>query len=507
MLPDRHVPAPESARRQWLIRSVSIAALLVTAAYLTWRAGFTIDLSYWWVALPLLVLEFHNALGLLMFSVALWDVDVHPARPKEARAGLKVAVLINEQAIFYRVIAPGKNRWHAAFWCGTSALLRTNALRQVGGVATETVTEDIHTTVRIHRRGWETVYHNEVLARGLAARSLDEYLLQRHRWATGAMQVLRSENPLTSQGLSFGQRLSYATTLWAWFDSWRSLSYIVLPALALATAAVPISAPVAVFGPAFLGTLTIQFIAMRLLARGYYPPFLSILFKFLRMPAVLAGTLSLFRRKSQTFRVTPKGRQAERLRQPLPRLFVALLAGSAAAVAWFALSMAGLTPMHYESPAAMGGVAFFLVGNSLVLAAAARRIRNTRFGSDRRAGARLDVLLAGTINDTPCEVLDLSLTGARVETRSALWLASQPVRLTLDIAGRIVEIHGLVKRIGTTTPDRADLGVEFGPGQQRALAKLAVGLLSSEGHKEPTVPGAVPRVAGDRPAEPVSGAF
>ena len=118
--------------------------------------------------------------------------------------------VFNEQAIFYRVIAPGKNRWGGAFWCGTCALVRLEALREVGGVATETVTEDIHTTVRMHSRGWQTVYHNEVLARGLAARSLDEYLLQRNRWATGAMQVIRTQNPLTTPGLSFGQRLSYA---------------------------------------------------------------------------------------------------------------------------------------------------------------------------------------------------------------------------------------------------------------------------------------------------------
>lgn len=82
-----------------------------------------------------------------------------------------------------------------AFWCGTSALLRVNALKEVGGVATGTVTEDIHTTIRLHAAGWRSVYHNEVLARGLAAASADQYLLQRHRWGTGAMQVLRADNP------------------------------------------------------------------------------------------------------------------------------------------------------------------------------------------------------------------------------------------------------------------------------------------------------------------------
>ena len=60
----------------------------------------------------------------------------------------------SEQGLFYRVILAGKNRWGAAFWCGTNAVVRTVALREVGGVAADTVTEDIHTTIRLHRRGW-----------------------------------------------------------------------------------------------------------------------------------------------------------------------------------------------------------------------------------------------------------------------------------------------------------------------------------------------------------------
>jgi cellulose synthase (UDP-forming) len=126
------------------------------------------------------------------------------------------SVPYNEQQLFYRAIQPGKNRWNAAFWCGTNAVLRVSALRDIGGVAEETVTEDIHTTLRLHRRGWRTVYHNEVLAFGLAARDASQYQSQRERWGTGAMQLLRYEHPLTwrmprpfSVGSMHGAR-------WAW---------------------------------------------------------------------------------------------------------------------------------------------------------------------------------------------------------------------------------------------------------------------------------------------------
>jgi cellulose synthase/poly-beta-1,6-N-acetylglucosamine synthase-like glycosyltransferase len=63
-----------------------------------------------------------------------------------------------EQDLFYRMLAESRNRWGAAFWCGTNSVVRVRALHEVGGVATNTVTEDIHTSVRLHRAGWKSVY-------------------------------------------------------------------------------------------------------------------------------------------------------------------------------------------------------------------------------------------------------------------------------------------------------------------------------------------------------------
>ena len=109
----------------------------------------------------------------------------------------------HEQALFYRVIQPGKDRSNAAFWCGSSAVLRRSALEAIGGVATETITEDILTTIKLHAAGWRTAYHNEILATGIAPDDLDAFLTQRKRWAQGAMQILRSRyNPLWTKGLT-----------------------------------------------------------------------------------------------------------------------------------------------------------------------------------------------------------------------------------------------------------------------------------------------------------------
>lgn len=199
----------------------------------------------------------------------------------------------NEQQLFYRAIQPGKNRWGAAFWCGTNAVVRVAALRDVGGVADETVTEDIHTSLRMHRKGWRTVYHNEVLAYGLAARDAEQYQSQRLRWGTGAMQLLRLERPITGPGLSLGQRLAYATTILGWFDAWRTLGYVLVPIAVVAGGQSPIRASVLVFLPVFCSVFLLQRAALSMLSRGYAPQGMATLFDFVRMQTNLVAHLVL----------------------------------------------------------------------------------------------------------------------------------------------------------------------------------------------------------------------
>ena len=60
--------------------------------------------------------------------------------------------------MFFEVILPGKDRHNSVFWCGSAAVIRREALVEVGGVATETIAEDFHTTIKLHAHGWKTRY-------------------------------------------------------------------------------------------------------------------------------------------------------------------------------------------------------------------------------------------------------------------------------------------------------------------------------------------------------------
>lgn len=606
-------PEPESRARLFKIRGLALTSLAVTFGYLIWRASGTVDLSVWWVSVPLYAAEWHNAIGLTLYTVSLWNIDVLPplASIRQIRSkGPKVAVLLPtynesetvllpaiaaavalepshetwvlddgrrpeikelaeelgakymtrdsnegakagnlnnaltkidadiiavldadyvalpgfltqtlpyfadpnvalvqtpqdfynkdsfehelideegdrffcEESVFYRVIAPGKNYWGAAFWCGTCALVRVEALESVGGVATNSVTEDIHTSIRMSRVGWKSVFHNEVLARGLAPADAAQYMTQRNRWAQGAMQVLRKENPLFGRGLSFGQRLSFASTLFGWFDSWRSFTYIVLPLLVLTSGASPINAPGRIYLPLFLLVLISQFFALRLLARGYYPPLLSLIFEMLRMPAVLPATISGLFGSVGKFKVTPKGKMGdERVRTPVPALLKILTWASIGSLGWFVVALTGLTPFSYSMPAVAVGAAMFTCGNLILLIMAIRRIRSSRFVSERREAYRFDTVVAARIGGMDCTVRDISATGARVEGGiiAAAILSESRATLSIDLPDQTLHIACAVKRNLVEEGGQVELGLLFLPDQREAAGALILHLLNN----------------------------
>jgi len=598
-------PHPERQGRRTATRAFALATIAGSAFYLFWRAGFTVEMSAWFVAIPLLAAEFHSLAGLALYTIQLWDVDVVPAEGSGAAPDARVAVLLptynepeaillpaiaaavalepahetwvlddghrdwvralaeelgarylsrptnehakagnlnyamaridadivaildadhvaspnllirtlpyftdptvavvqtpqdfynrdsfehersangrqfSEEAVFYRAIAPGKNRWNAAFWCGTGALVRVEALNSVGGVATESVTEDIQTTIRLNRNGWKAVYHNEVLARGLAPTDYAQYALQRNRWATGAMQVLHMENPLFSRGLKPGQRLGFITTLAGWFDSWRTLLFMLAPILVVTTGASPISAPGQVFIPLFVTTFVAQFVALRLLARGHYPPLLSLVFEVLRMPAVLPATLTVFNpRRKRGFRVTPKGAATDSQKAPVPALLKILTGVSVLALLYFAVTIAGLTPFEYQTPAAAIGAAVFLCGNTLLLVTAIRRIRDPRFSPNRRGSHRFDVHLGARLDGRFCRVTDVSMTGCMARVIGERPEPGARMTLVVSLPQEPVRLECIVRRVLDGVPPEFSLGLEFAPGQRAILGTLAVALFN-----------------------------
>ncbi len=115
----------------------------------------------------------------------------------------------SEGNMFYGLVQDGNDHWNACFFCGSCAVIRRAALEEIGGFAVETVTEDAHTMLKLHRRGWDSAYLKLPLAGGLATERLIQHIGQRVRWARGMLQILRIDNPLFGPGLTLGQRICY----------------------------------------------------------------------------------------------------------------------------------------------------------------------------------------------------------------------------------------------------------------------------------------------------------
>jgi len=135
----------------------------------------------------------------------------------------------NEGNLFYGLIQDGNDLWNATFFCGSCAVLKRRPLQEIGGIAVETVTEDAHTALKLHRRGYNTAYLRQVLAGGLATESLSGHIGQRIRWARGMAQIFRLDNPLTGRGLSCLQRLCYTNAMLHFFSGIPRLVFLTAP--------------------------------------------------------------------------------------------------------------------------------------------------------------------------------------------------------------------------------------------------------------------------------------
>ncbi|HEY9905150.1 MAG TPA: UDP-forming cellulose synthase catalytic subunit [Candidatus Sericytochromatia bacterium] len=137
--------------------------------------------------------------------------------------------------LFYKVLQKGNDFWNAAFFCGSAAVIRKEYALQVGGIATETVTEDCHTAFRLHSLGYESVYYDKIMVAGLAPEKFSAYVGQQVRWARGMAQILRIENPLINPKLhlTIPQRICYFSATSHFFYGFPRLMYAIAPPLFL----------------------------------------------------------------------------------------------------------------------------------------------------------------------------------------------------------------------------------------------------------------------------------
>lgn len=216
--------------------------------------------------------------------------------------------LPDDQRMFFDYMMPRRDAFNAAFWCGSCSLTRRSAMRRIGGVPTESVTEDLLTTLALFRHGYITRYLNEKLSHGLAPETMEGLNMQRKRWCRGTIQALYSDDGPFGSGLTLGQRLLFFPTHWL-FGPLTRIMTLLIPIFFLWTGYPALNVyhyEDVVFHQ--LPVLIANFTVIMWLSPSHYIPFINTAVNTVNAIQVLPTTIhSLFWPHTKEFTVTPKG--------------------------------------------------------------------------------------------------------------------------------------------------------------------------------------------------------
>ena len=354
----------------------------------------------------------------------------------------------HDQSVFFEVIMPGKARHDGAYWCGSAAVIRRRALEDIGGIATDTIAEDFHTTIRMHSHGWATRYHDETLVQGLAPHDLASFLLQRDRWARGNLAVFRTpENPVTAPRLSTKQRVSYLSSLLAYFVPLQRVLMIAVLTAMLTGGLLPVRAPAWQFAAFWIPWMALELAAGSLLSRGRVTPWDGSYTLLLTTEIYVRAVSVLIRPLGVTFNVTPKDGIDEGGWAAARQLRLVLAIGGVLVVAVLlrALTLAGVLGLPPLGPLAVGlGIGFATWEAALVVSALWRVTRRHQV----RHQFRVPVEIAGTMDGSVVRIADLTPDGAAI-------LTARPLEI-----GRTVDLQMELPRLaGGSCTVRAELTV------------------------------------------------
>ncbi len=113
---------------------------------------------------------------------------------------------------------------------GANCTFRKKALESIGGHGVG-LAEDLITSVRLHAKGWKSVFTPVVVSRGLVPEDFGSFCKQQLKWSRGVFEVLFSEIPNLFKGLNFWQRISYLSISTYYLVGLISLLYFTIPFL------------------------------------------------------------------------------------------------------------------------------------------------------------------------------------------------------------------------------------------------------------------------------------
>ncbi|WP_426289243.1 UDP-forming cellulose synthase catalytic subunit [Ensifer adhaerens] len=213
----------------------------------------------------------------------------------------------SENEMFYGIIQRGLDKWNAAFFCGSAAVLRRKALEDTEGFSGMSITEDCETALALHGRGWNSIYVDRPLIAGLQPATFASFIGQRSRWAQGMMQILIFRFPLFKGGLSIPQRLCYMSSTLFWLFPIPRTIFLFAPLFYLFFDLEIFTASGGEFLAYTLAYMVVNLMMQNYLYGSFRWPWISELYEFAQTVHLLPAVISVLLRPSRpTFKVTAK---------------------------------------------------------------------------------------------------------------------------------------------------------------------------------------------------------
>ncbi|NEQ30248.1 MAG: UDP-forming cellulose synthase catalytic subunit [Leptolyngbya sp. SIO4C5] len=363
--------------------------------------------------------------------------------------------------LFYKILQKGNDFWNAAFFCGSAAIIRKNHLLEVGGIAVETVTEDCHTSLRLHELGYETVYYDKIMVAGLAPEKFSSYIGQQVRWARGMAQILRLEWPLFNRKLTLPQRICYTSATTHFFFGFPRLMYAIAPIAFL------LFGVNAVRGLG-LETLTYALPSIVLALNANYVIYKGVRFSFwneifeyaLAFQDGLVTFMALINPRLGSFNVTEKGLQVTRRSFDWTSVNALLGVGILSLVSLLSVPYWLLTGLQ-DSDAVLINAAWCVVNVGLLLAAILVALEQPQLRQAHRLGRELSAVLYSGNQTFTGKTLDVSESGAQVILNSWPNLAD---RIDIELHGDTVSrafLKGHVTRVVPRGDDEVVVAIAF----------------------------------------------
>lgn len=219
-----------------------------------------------------------------------------------------------QQAIFYEYICEGKGLKKAMFCCGTNVMFRIEALMSVNGFDDTSVTEDFATSLKMHLKGWESMYLNRVSAFGMGPEDLAGYFKQQFRWARGTVGIFKQLPFLFIQkwrSIPLGVWFEYLLSCTHYFVGIAFFIMVMSPIIYLFTN-VPsyftsTSLYIITFTPYFIFSTMVFYLTLK--ERNYRMSDLAsaVLINAVAFPVYMQACIYALIGKKTSFGVTPKG--------------------------------------------------------------------------------------------------------------------------------------------------------------------------------------------------------